>query len=208
MKRLLPVMLLLLVSGFSQVHADAFELTPFFGYRFGGDFDKTSSSSDISALDIKSSENYGLTFGYAFNDNFELEGLWSRQDSDLRIYRSEVATETVDIKVEYFHVGGLVLSGDDLDTKRGFFSFSAGMVSFNPDTLRSKSFFSWSIGGGGKFYFNDWLGVRLQARFFPTYINSSSNGYWCGPYGCYQSVDANFVTQTEFTAGLIFRFGY
>ncbi len=207
MKKKLLLSLLLALGLFAVPRAEGFEVSPFVGYRFGGNFDKVPGP-DITDLDIRSSESYGLTLGYTFNDHFELEGLWSRQDSEMKIFRADDPDELVDIKVEYYHLGGVFLTGDDLDTKRAFLSVSIGSVRFAPDMLRSKSYFSWSIGGGGKFYFNDWLGLRLQARFMPTYINSSSNGYFCGPYGCYQSLDANYLTQTEFTAGLIFRFGY
>lgn len=207
MKRAVPLIILCLMAGLAAPRAGSFELSPFYGYRLGGDFDDVSSSV-ITELEIQNSDSYGLTFGYAFNDRFELEGLWSIQESDLDIFLAAGPTQTIGFEVQYFHVGGLVLSGDSLDTKRGFFSFSAGVVSFDPEGAKDETYFSWSIGGGGKFYFNDWLGLRLQGRFFPTYINSTSNGYFCGFYGCYETADANFLTQTEFTAGLIFRFGY
>jgi hypothetical protein len=203
----LGLFLLACLGGATQAHAGAWEVTPFYGYRVGGDFNKIPSS-EITDIDIRDSASYGLTLGYAFNDNFELEGLWSRQDTTMRVSFQTEPSEDHDITVEYFHVGGLLLSGDNLDTKRGFFSFSAGVVSFNPDMFSSETYFSWSIGGGGKFYFNDYVGLRLQGRFFPTYINSNSSGGWCSVYGCYSTYNSNWLTQTEFTVGLIFRFGY
>jgi hypothetical protein len=207
MKRAIPLIMLFLLTGLAAPRAQSFELSPFYGYRVGGDFDDVPSSV-IKELETQHSDSYGLTFGYAFNDRFELEGLWSMQDTELKVFLSPGGSELLDFEVQYFHVGGLVLSGDSLDTKRAFFSFSAGVVSFDPEMASSETYFSWSIGGGGKFYFNDWLGLRLQGRFFPTYINSTTNGYFCGYYGCYQTADSNFLTQTEFTVGLIFRFGY
>lgn len=206
MKRVILLIMLFLLAGLAAPRAQSFELSPFIGYRLGGDFDHTRSSV-IEELEIQNSESYGFTFGYAFNDRFELEGLWSVQESDLDIDLVSGATDSVGFETQYFHIGGLILSGDDLDTKRGFFSFSAGVVSFDPEMAKGETYFSWSVGGGGKFYFNDWLGLRLQGRFYPTYINTSSTGYFCGPYGCYQTGSANYLTQTEFTAGLIFRFG-
>ena len=210
MKRMLTMIAVSLLAGLGGVaesHAGAWELTPFYGYRFGGDFNKIPNS-EVTDIDIKSSDVYGLTLGYAFNDNFELEGIWSRQDSDVTLSFQSRPSETSGITVDYYHVGGLLLSGDNLDTKRAFFSFSAGAVTFNPDLASSETYFSWSIGGGGKFYFNDVIGIRLQGRFFPTYINSSRSGSWCSIYGCYSTYSSNWITQTEFTVGLIFRFGY
>jgi len=210
MKRSVAVIALFLLAalaGVTESQAGAWELQPFYGYRFGGDFNKVPSS-EITDLNISSSDSYGLTLGYAFNDNFELEGIWSRQDTTVRVSFQSDPSEDHDINVDYYEVGGLLLSGDDLDMKRGFFSFSIGAVTFNPDMLSSETYFTWSIGGGGKFYFNDFIGIRVQGKFLPTYINSNRSGGWCSVYGCYSTYNSNFLTQTEFTVGLIFRFGY
>lgn len=151
MKRAIPLIVFLLLGGLAAPRAQSFELSPFYGYRVGGDFDDVPSSI-VTELEIQNSDSYGLTFGYAFNDKFELEGLWSVQDTDLEIFLASAPTLTLDFQVQYFHVGGIVLSGDSLDTKRGFFSFSAGVVSFDPEKAKDETYFSWSIGGGGKFY--------------------------------------------------------
>ena len=58
-----------------------------------------------------------------------------------------------------------------------------------------------------KFYFSDHLGIRVQGLWIPTYINSSSSGYYCGFYGCWSSSNSHYLYQWEFSAGLVIKFG-
>ena len=58
-----------------------------------------------------------------------------------------------------------------------------------------------------KIYPSRTAGLRLQARWTPTYIKSDSEGCWCDPYwGCYVVGDAQYSNQYELTAGLTIRF--
>ena len=51
------------------------------------------------------------------------------------------------------------------------------------------------------------FGIRLEARWTPTYIKSDPEGYWCDPYwGCYTVADAEFSNQYELSGGIILRF--
>ncbi len=51
------------------------------------------------------------------------------------------------------------------------------------------------------------FGLRLEARWTPTYIKSDPEGYWCDPYwGCYIVGDAEFSNQYELSGGIILRF--
>jgi hypothetical protein len=51
------------------------------------------------------------------------------------------------------------------------------------------------------------FGIRLEARWTPTYIKSDAAGWWCDPYwGCYVVGDSQYSNQFEVSGGVILRF--
>jgi hypothetical protein len=58
-----------------------------------------------------------------------------------------------------------------------------------------------------KLYPGRTVGIKLGARWTPTYIKSDSEGWWCDPYwGCYVVGNAQYSNQFEFGGGLTLRF--
>ena len=67
--------------------------------------------------------------------------------------------------------------------------------------------FSTTWAAGLKLFPGPNFGIRLEARWTPTYIKSDPEGYWCDPYwGCYTVGDAEFSNQFELSGGIILRF--
>jgi hypothetical protein len=65
---------------------------------------------------------------------------------------------------------------------------------------------SGTLGGGVKIYRGP-VGARLEARFTPTYIRSTDDGWWCDDYwGCYTIEQLHYAKQFEFSGGVTFRF--
>lgn len=185
---------------------DKFEVTPFIGYRFGGDFDDIYDPTlTYRAVDISESEAYGLIFDINMGENAQIELSWSRQDTSLtgKQYNGP-DVDLTDTTVDYWHIGGNLLFGDSLDDARGFLAFSLGGTHFSPDNFSGETQFSFGFGGGVKFYFSDLFGVRLQGKLLSTYVNSSTD-WWCS-YNCWTVSTGNYVLQAEIDAGLIFRF--
>jgi hypothetical protein len=185
---------------------DRFEITPFIGYRFGGDFDNINDpNSTIRAVDVDDSEAYGLIFDINMGENAQIELSWASQNTNLTAKQYNGPNVDIgDTRLDYWHIGGNLLFGDSLDDGRGFLTFSLGATYINPADYSSETDFSFGFGGGGKFYFNDTIGVRIQGRLLSTYINSSTS-WWCS-YGCWTVSTGNYLLQAEIDAGLIFRF--
>jgi hypothetical protein len=67
--------------------------------------------------------------------------------------------------------------------------------------------FSSTWAAGLKLFPGRSVGLRLEARWTPTYIKSDPEGYWCDPYwGCYTVSEAEFANQYELSGGIILRF--
>ena len=194
------ILFLTLLAAVTLAPAVQFELTPFYGYRIGGELDDVDISADDSA-------SYGVTFGANLNDNHSIEFLWSHQGTEVDLDDFQVNNReiTLDVDLDHYEVGWLFSGGDD--QVKPFFSLHAGILDISPDGIDSESYFSWSLGGGAKIFVNEMIGFRLAARWAITLVDTD-NAYYCDWYGfCYSGTDADYFNQTEFSAGLIFKFG-
>ena len=204
-KRCLSLGILLLLGSVGMATAAEIELTPFWGYRVGGDFNDLAV---IDEIEIRDGDGYGAVLGFTTSETTQIELLWSRQETDLQVQLpGGLDGPMFGLTVDQYHIGGLYLPETGNDSFRPFVSFSLGVTVFDPSGLDSEDQFSFSLGGGVKYYFGDRLGLRLQIRWTPTYINSTSEGLFCDPAGfCWEVVDNHYLYQTEGSAGLIIKF--
>ena len=73
--------------------------------------------------------------------------------------------------------------------------------------IKGQTKFSTTWGLGVKLFPARGLGLRLGARWTPTYIKSDATGWWCDPwYGCYVVGKAQYSNQFELSGGLLLRF--
>ena len=82
--------------------------------------------------------------------------------------------------------------------------FGFGGTWVRPDGFSSTSKFSGNVGGGAKFYFSENVGLRLEGRFYGTYISTEIS--YCDLWYCYGY--NNSLLQFDVSAGLIIRFGH
>lgn len=77
----------------------------------------------------------------------------------------------------------------------------------SPREIGGSTKFSGALSGGVKVFPNGRAGLRLGARWTPTYIKTDATGLFCDPYfGCFVVSDAQYSNQFEFSGGLVFRF--
>lgn len=178
------------------------EITPFFGYQFGGELTDYWTGDRYSLQD---NENYGLCLDFAvdpYNDTW-IELRWSHQESELKTTIPELGR--MDIDIDYFHIGGLQEFGDDDDHVTPYGVGTLGATHFNPGAsgFSSATRFSLGLGGGVKLMAGERIGVRLEARLLGTYFDSHA-AFICGsPGGCAIGVSGNMLFQGEVTIGLI-----
>ena len=171
-------------------------------------------------LDIKSGGNFGLTFGVFVTPNAEVEFLWSRQFSEFEASDPSPSLKLADASVDNYH-GNFVYNWGDSGTKvRPFMFIGLGATHYAPGdpaaipragsatSIDTATKFSWSVGGGVKAYPAQHFGLRLTARWTPTYIKSDSEGVWCDPFypTCWVLADPDYSNQFALTGGLTLRF--
>jgi hypothetical protein len=186
-----------------------FELTPYAGYRIGGEFEGQNGGGSFK-LDEGNSE--GLIFNIAARDvNTQWEVLYGHQSTAVTTQFAFDPAARLGLDVEYFQFGGTYMfdSGDD-DT-RPFVALTAGVTHFGPTLpgVDSESYFSGSFGGGVQLRKTKRVGVRLEARVFATFVDTDG-ALFChsGAQGavCAIQIHGTALYQWEGSAGVVFRF--
>jgi len=190
------------------------ELTPFAGTRFGGKINiNDPSNPNIDYLAIKSSIDYGAFFDYTIWDNFQAEVMWVRQPSALSAhdFTNNTLTQLTTSDLDSFTFGA-AYSFKPVDAKlKPYIAGGLGFTNFtntdNPNNvfLGFNNRFSYNIGGGLKYYFSKYAGLRFDLRYAPT-RTLPQNVQQCSPFGCFQGVQTGHANQGEANLGLILRF--
>ncbi|HKQ98139.1 MAG TPA: outer membrane beta-barrel protein [Candidatus Polarisedimenticolia bacterium] len=187
----------------------AVEITPYYGYRLGGEFTDINFSG-TGDLEIEDSSAYGLILSFNVNPNAQIDLQYSHQASELQGGGGGFlsGSKIFDLDVDLWQVGGNFTGGDPKDPVRGYVGFSLGVTDFEPKSsgLEGDSQFSFTFYGGAKVGLAKHLGLRLQGQWISTYIDSSDQVF-CDPFGfCYVATTSDYLSQFEFAAGLTFKF--
>jgi opacity protein-like surface antigen len=186
------------------------EITPFIGVQTNGGLDISTALFDH--INVQNGLNYGVSAGYLIGNYGAVEFIWNHNQADtLAQPRSGGADQKVFSLNNNQYLGDFVLHFKDRESRlRPFVLLGAGVSNLSPDRNDVKSItrFAWALGGGAKYNFSKHLGLRLQAKWSPTYITTTTTGYWCDPFwgGCWAQGDSHFLQEFDATAGLTLRF--
>jgi hypothetical protein len=199
MKRLILVLLVLCFA--SLAHAQSgIELTPYFGYRGGGEI-SSDTLEFFGELEIDEGESYGLIVGFPIAPWAMIELEASFQDSVLVQAGGDFlpGAAIANIDVDYYHVGFVFQGAGPKVQPFGIFTLGATNINPKLEGLTSETKFSTSFGGGLKLNFSQNFGLRLEGRGYYTLIDTNDD-YYC----CYYYTDD--LWQVEGRVGLIVRF--
>ncbi|MEM7482237.1 MAG: outer membrane beta-barrel protein [Acidobacteriota bacterium] len=204
----LGLSLLLAVLAAPTALAQSFEITPFAGYRFGGEFDRFDNDFFGIGRDVEVDEgaSYGVMVDFAVNPAVAVELLASRQQTELRLEGGifEPDARLFDLDVDYYHVGGRYQWTPG--QVQPFVVVSAGVTQLSPDNGGSdETYFSASFGGGAKIAFSDHVGLRFEGRLFTTVVDEEDEVF-CDRRFCYEYDDGEYLYQGEGIVGLVFTF--
>jgi len=186
------------------------EVTPFIGGQINGGLDL--STPVYNRLDVQNGLNYGASAGYLIGKYTGVEFMWNHNQADTL---AQPTSGGAGLKVFGLntnqYLGDFVVHFKDRESRlRPFVLFGAGATNLAPDRSHVYSItrFAWVFGSGIKYNFSKHLGVRLQAKWSPTYINTATEGVWCDPFwfGCWEKGDSVFLKEFDGTVGLTFRF--
>ena len=191
-------------SGISTTNHDL-ELTPMFGYTFGGEFDYEEGEYD-ETIEISEGSSIGFRLGYNVGYNSQIEFIYSHQETEITGGDLFPRDALFDLDVDYFHIGGSLLwnRGNGLEP---YFTGTLGLTHFNPEDsgFDSLTRFSMGFGGGVRAFPLQRLGLYTGVRGLVTFVNSDTEVY-SGSKGTYVIIEADTVWQFQVYAGLILAF--
>jgi hypothetical protein len=155
------------------------ELTPYVGYRMGGQFDIEDAATDTStSVDVEDSSDWGIDLGIYRDRRSFYEILYSYQSAGLDTNDSSL--KGTDLTIQYLQVGGTLLF-DDHDNYVPYLSLTVGGTKFDAGGgYGSETKFSGSLGGGVRFPIGDRFAATLGARGYLTVVNSDTEFFCTG----------------------------
>jgi hypothetical protein len=150
------------------LQAQVFELSPFYGYRFGGSIENSSGGD----TDLEAGRSYGLSLDFAPRESdMRLELFWSRQDSGLDLDGSD-GFNHVDMLVDEFQFGGVYEHG--WGRLHETVTALVGATVFSPDGGDREARFSFGVGLGVKYFLLKNLALRADLRGYCTVVEAES----------------------------------
>ncbi|HET9795445.1 MAG TPA: outer membrane beta-barrel protein [Thermoanaerobaculia bacterium] len=192
----------------AQIRENTVEISPFYGYLWGGEFAHGSNSLFNERVDLDDHDTFGGRIGYNATETFQFEFQWSRTDTHFITHDSG----------DLFGPGGERLGDLRIDYWMGYSTFNfghrrvvpyvtigAGVAHLHPSgtavPASDDTRFTGSLGGGLKLFVNPHFGFRFDGRGYSTYLNADN--------GCdhhHDSCGSHWLTNGEASGGLIFAF--
>lgn len=205
----------------AQIPTSSFEITPLFGYLWGGGFQTPANTIyPAGKISLDASFAWGGELGYTPNGNTWFELTYLHQSTDATFDRNNnaacpVANCTASFSTNYIHAGARWEFGQK--NIKPFIGGGLGVTIFDPGAtsggadLGSSTDFSISGEVGviymiGKKAADQRFGLRATFRGWWTFVPSGQYDAWCGYYGCYAVEESATVAQGELTGGLVIRF--
>jgi len=185
------------------------EITPFGGYMLGGSvkfyegkFKVEDAGCYGGMLAVQVKNGNFIEFSYT---GMTTQGDWRPYNN----YELDHPETTVDMAVNHFQIGTLNELPLDNEAIRPYGTLTLGTTWFNIKEEDSNDEWLFSVGAGLglKYFFNDKIGIRIQARMVLPLVYAGAGFYiGTGGSGTYVSATAPIV-QGDFTGGLIIALG-
>jgi hypothetical protein len=166
-------------------------------------------------VDPKDAFSWGARLGFNLNDNMEIGFLFDQQATELELGGTS-KVKLGDLNINNYHGYFAYNFGYSDSAARPYLLVGAGATQYGSlgvsvggtqRDIGGDTRFSGTVAGGLKLFPGRGFGLRLEARWTPTYIKSDAAGWWCDPFwGCYVIGDAQYANQIELSGGVILRF--
>lgn len=180
------------------------EITPFVGYRMGGEFDVNNPPAGTDdSVDINDGGSWGIDFGIYRDPVSFYEFLYSQQSTDLD--SNQAGLKGSDVKIEYYQLGGTLLYPYE-NWLVPYLSLTIGATRFDVSGggSSSETKFSGSLGGGVRVPVSDNFALTFGARGYLTAVDSDSQFICVGSGGsanCLIKSSGSAFFQGEATLG-------
>ena len=181
------------LAGTPPAAAQDFELSPFAGFRGGGELSEQATNRSAS---LDGSAAFGLAAAWkAKGQGRFVEAFWSRQETETHL---PGADRTVDVAIDLVQVGGSYRwIGKSLEP---FVSATVGAALIAGEEGGREAVAAGSLGAGFRWVLSPRLALRVDGRGYALFEVESVT-IACGP-GCAAGLAAGGTTQGELTLAL------
>lgn len=183
------------------------EISPFAGYRWGGEIEARDNALFDEDVDVDESAAFGARLEVALTPNFAVEVLATRQETEFTRGGGDLFGDDrslADVTLDTLQLG-LVFQGG-AGQLRPYGVVALGGTRLDPDVpgVGSEERLSGSAGGGLKVFVNRNLGFRFEGRFY--WVDTEEdNGRHRDDRWDWSEADGDLY-QGEATVGVIFAF--
>jgi hypothetical protein len=201
MRRPLAVLALCLFLCPASGWAQTVEVSPFVGYRLGGDFFERVTNQPV---DLDGAQAVGGVLNVAMHDGLWFEGLFTHQEARVDVPGNPLGPSTKwRITVDHWLAGGLQEFGQG--RARPFLTGMLGLTRYGAQGDNEIRFVV-SAGGGAKLRPTRHLGARVDGRVFATFADVEGRTIVCSPGFCLVSLSTDVVWQAEVSAAVVIAF--
>ena len=185
----------------TDVGAQTVEITPFAGYRFGGDFFELVTNQPV---DLDGAPAAGVAVNVPLHDGLQVEVFFTHQEARILVPSSSLGPPTRwRIAVDHWQAGGLQEFGSS--RARPFLTGLLGLTRYAAEG-DNEIRFTIGAGGGVKLFPVRRIGARFDGRVFATFVDVDGRAIACAPGICLVAFNAHIVWQAEFTGGVTINF--
>jgi len=195
----------------AQYGPGKWEFTPFAGYETSGSYPLHFQTIGVNVNDLRvdGATSFGTFIDYGLTRDAQVEFLWDRNQTSYsaQIRPGEPFFKAYNSDIDQYQFGLLFMFLGDDHRLRPYAAGSLGFThEFNSGGNPTRTDFAYSLGGGVKYALGRHVALRGDARYLPTYANSSLATY-CDPFfGCFTAKVSNYQHRGNFVAGMVFKF--
>jgi len=177
------------------------ELTPVIGYVAGGTFEDELTDQEIKLDD-------SAAVGFQVNIRADSQSTWEIHYVNQDTSTSTPTIPSLDVTIRKLEVGGTYETS--AEATRPYAAATVGFSQFEPgdSTFEDDTYFSFSLGGGVKFFTDRQFGLTLDARWVAAVIDDDTDVFCVSSGGltCLVQADAGLASQFRIFVGLNARF--
>lgn len=174
-----------------------FELTPVVGYVTGGTFEDELTDQEIKLDD-------SAAIGFQVNIRADSQSTWEIQYVNQDTRTSTPSIPSLDVTIRKLEFGGTYETS--AQATRPYAAATVGLSQFEPgdSTFEDDTYFSFSLGGGVKFFTDRKFGLTLDARWVAAVIDEDTDVFCVSSGGltCLVQADAGLASQFRISVGL------
>jgi len=189
------------------------EITPFGGYRFGGEFDVEPTDPDAAdpgrLVKLRDSGSFGVLVDVRHSPITTYQFLYSEQQTEAELNEPDANFSSVDTTIRTLQFGGTYRGDGDVIQPYLAATIGGTNIRTSANGSQDDTFFSGSLGVGVNIMPSSRFGLRVEARGYGT-LTDSDTTLFCqtGPDAnvCAVRVEGTILGQFETFAGFTFRF--